>query len=275
MNKKQINALLKEMRTAARFKQFNGLAAKLSELPATPAVLDDKQLKETFVWCGLSKDLELVKAFLSFGLPINTVFKGYSILGVAVRVPFPEFMQELLKLGADPDHLDSYQASPLTTVAQMAVKYDGRDYYLPSMKELAERSTRINTPDMEGNTPLDYCIRGYWDEGALLLLEHGALISACSRNGSALIEGTLMSVDVLTAFLQQVEAPAMAEQGPKAMEQAAMRGRVRHVEALLAVGVSDRLPDGSSALTVAKEKDEATRAYLEKEGFGSLKPAHE
>lgn len=263
MNKKQTGKLLKGLVTACRDKQFSGLSDKVAELPATTEILEDERLKESFVWSGLSNDLELVKAFLTLGLSINTEHKQNSILDPAVGVPNPDFLRALLDLGANPNHLDSHGASLLTYVSKVSrgVKmFHFRSQLLENLKMLTESSIHINTADMCYRTPLDYCCEAGWDAAAFVLLEKGAKLSNCFDSGAAIlcdvVEG--MDVKVLEILLRQEAAPEIAKNGGRtvtrtALEWAAKKGRPRHVEALIAAGVPDRLSDGRSARDVVRD----------------------
>lgn len=276
MIKKQTEKLLKELVAAARDKDFAGIADLVCELPQDAIDLNDERLKEAFVWSGASNDLNLVKSFLALGIPINTEFKQNSILGFAARIPFPDFLRALLDLGANPDHLDAMNTSPLIHVAKMSSMLDGRDHFLQNLSLLSERSKCVNTADYNQRTPLDYCCKGDWFEGVVVLLDKGACLEACDNNGWWALNGAVMSMDVriLTLLLQQDGALEIAGKrsggAPSTIEFAAKHGRLRHVEALIAAGVSDQLPDGSSAKTVvngAVKGREALDATLAKLGI--------
>lgn len=268
MNKKQTEKLLKGLVAAARDKDFAGMADIVGELPQDDIDLNDERLKESFVWSGASNDLNLVKSFLGLGIPINTEFKQNSILGFAARIPFPDFLRELLDLGANPDHLDAMNTSPLVHLSKISSKHDSRDHFMQSLILLIERSTCINTADFYQRTPLDYCVKGEWFDAVKLLLDKGARLAACESNGwDALLSAVLSpETKILELLLKQEGAVPVAEGSSGGsvliIEFAANYGRLRQVKTLLAAGVSDRLPKGDSALAVATKASAALDATL-------------
>ncbi|MCA9094510.1 MAG: ankyrin repeat domain-containing protein [Planctomycetaceae bacterium] len=274
MTKNPTEKLLKKLVKVARDKDFAGMSTIVSELPQDAIDLNDEQLKEAFVWSGASNDLNLVKAFLAFGFSINTEFKQNSILGFAARIPFPDFLRELLDMGANPNHLDRMNASPLVHLSKMSSKRDGRDYFMQNLILLIERSTCINTPDLFACTPLDYCCQGGWFDAVKLLLDSGARLDACDGNGWKALHSTVLNSEtkILELLLKQEGAIPVAERSSgrgavSIIEFAVKYGRLRPVETLIAAGVSDRLPNGDSALAVVTKASAALDATLAQFGI--------
>lgn len=273
MAKNPTEKLLKKLAAAGRDKDFAGMSAILGKLPQDAIDLNDERLKEAFVWSGASNDLNLVESFLVMGFPINTEFKQNSILGFAARIPFPDFLRALLDLGANPNHLDCMNTSPLVYLSKMSSRRESRDHFMQNLILLVKRSTCINTADFSQQTPLDYCVKGEWFDAVKYLLDNGARLAACDSDGKNALHSAAMSsdTDILKLLLQQEGALSIVERSlegaSSVISYAANYGRLRHVEIMLAAGVSDRLPSGDSALAVATKVSVAMDATLAQFGL--------
>lgn len=237
----------------------------------------EPEIAEAFVLLPFSEDVTLVRAFVEKGVPIDTSFRGLGILHVAVGLPNPEFVSQMMALGPNLDLNNSDKASPLISCVQMLAKCRGekeclRPIYRQIATILLDAGAQVNHADTFLWTSLDYACKAEDDKMAEILLNRGADVRRCSNDGNDAFWNALRAIgtNLLSLLLKHGTIPRrdVGPSGESTMVSfAAQQGFLDKVQLLVENGASSVMADGSDALKFAAEYEELRQNMLRKLGL--------
>ena len=164
-NPQNMRALLKLLGESFIGETEGSIAYKLNKMPGitdeeTKQWLKDKetQLMENFgLFLAVSQqNLQLIKKMVAEGTNINTIMPQYGInvLHQAIRGgSSPEFFTELIKLGANANHIDKYGNTPLLQALIEGTQGNGR--YLAYVEELLKHNPDLTIRNKDGKNAMD------------------------------------------------------------------------------------------------------------------------
>uniref|UniRef100_A0ABD2XH59 Uncharacterized protein n=1 Tax=Trichogramma kaykai TaxID=54128 RepID=A0ABD2XH59_9HYME len=129
--------------------------------------------------------------FMSQGADVALDTYDYSPLHIAVQYKNTEIVEILLKHGANPNHRDCDQSTPLHRLVQVQRYLCDCDYSCLSCADkkpadeivamLMESGANIEARDCFGDTPLQAAVSRFNVDLTRLLLQHGATLSSLSE----------------------------------------------------------------------------------------------
>jgi ankyrin repeat protein len=198
---------------AARKRDFNAVS---SLLDGDMKGVDRQILQECFVRCVLTRDLKLVKRFLTRGADIDGAWNGYTALSIVSGFGDAAFVRGLLKCGAGVNVVGYDQATPLIAAARVGKEWKDpeiRRHSLVVAKTLLAAGADVDARDLYHKTALDYAFESHWEQLARLLFSTGASIGACDDGAKLMLFWAVSqpgSTKLLQMYLKHGGSPDLA-----------------------------------------------------------------
>jgi len=210
--------------------------------PAAPPPADSRDQRSLPVLAAVLPDLRLLRALIARGVDLNAAHAGLTPLLAATRDSWhgrPEAVMTLLANGADPRVRDLEGNTPLHHAARSS------DPGVAAL--LRDAAAELEVRNNDGLTPLGVaCAAGNW-RLARFLLERGAVVQADGATPALLAaagaeDDDPAGVQLLLKHKARVDARDL--QGRSALHEAAARGHVEIIAALLAAHADVEARDG-------------------------------
>ena len=144
--------------------------------------------RTALAWAAFRGDFRCVRKLLLGGASPNLPARDGCIpLQMAARAGSFPCLNILKRYGSQIDHKDNCG----NTALHYSCKYERRGYrlqnHLRCVEGLLQSGSEIDAEDITGKTPLRVCVESSDTECALLLLDRGANIHTCTRDGMSLL----------------------------------------------------------------------------------------
>ena len=150
----------------------------------------DADGRTALAWAAFRGDFRCVRKLLVAGASPNVPARDGCIpLHMAARAGSFPCLHILIRFGSKIDHKDSCG----NTALHYSCKYErqhgcrSQNNYLRCIEGLLQSGSAIDAHDITGKTPLRVCVESSGTECALLLIDRGANVHTCTRDGMTLL----------------------------------------------------------------------------------------